>query len=286
MLNPTPDDDTNYTVCAKPHSWWWQLALADTGQSYNSILAVLSLIHNCGLDIKLEASRQVLGTHFDMLGLCHNTLTPARTPRIGLCHNTLTPARTPRFGLCHNTLTPASTHRLGLFHNTLTPASTPRLALCHNTLTLARTHRLGLCHSTMTPARTHRLELCHNTLTPARTHRLELCHSTLTPARTHRLELCHNTLTPARTHRLRLCQYLWRRPCMHGNCVPNAIYLFRTSSPLHSFPATLLFCRHPSVLNTILPNKVRWSALFLLPGRSRLAPTPCFCLSFYLCQFF
>ena len=29
-------------------------------------------------------------------GLCHNTLTPARTPRLGLCHNTLTPARTPR----------------------------------------------------------------------------------------------------------------------------------------------------------------------------------------------
>lgn len=37
-----------------------QVSYVDTGQSYNSILAVLSLIHNCGLDIKLEASRQLM----------------------------------------------------------------------------------------------------------------------------------------------------------------------------------------------------------------------------------
>ncbi|KAK7111968.1 hypothetical protein V1264_011504 [Littorina saxatilis] len=37
-----------------------QVSHVDTGQSYNSVLAVLTLIHNCGLDIKLEASRQLL----------------------------------------------------------------------------------------------------------------------------------------------------------------------------------------------------------------------------------
>ncbi|XP_076450797.1 neurobeachin-like protein 1 [Babylonia areolata] len=37
-----------------------QVSYVDTVQSYNSILAVLSLIHNCGLDIKLEASRQLM----------------------------------------------------------------------------------------------------------------------------------------------------------------------------------------------------------------------------------
>ena len=61
---------------------------------------------------------------------------------------------------------------------------------------------------------------------------------------------------------------------------------FRTSSPLHSFPAAPLFYRHPNVQNTILPNKVLWSALFLLPGSSYLEPTPCFCPPSYLCQLF
>ena len=55
---------------------------------------------------------------------------------------------------------------------------------------------------------------------------------------------------------------------------------------LHSLPAAPLFYRHPSVQNTIVPNKVLWSALFLLPGSSYLEPTPCFCPPFYLCQLF
>ena len=42
-------------------------------------------------------------------------------------------------------------------------------------------------------------------------------------------------------------------------------------------------CGHPIFQNTILPNKVQ---NFLLPGSSYLEPAPCFCLSFYLCQFF
>ncbi|XP_025103761.1 neurobeachin-like protein 1 isoform X2 [Pomacea canaliculata] len=37
-----------------------QVSYGDSPQSYNSILAVLSLIHGSGLDIKLEASRQLL----------------------------------------------------------------------------------------------------------------------------------------------------------------------------------------------------------------------------------
>ena len=45
-----------------------------------------------------------------------------------------------------------------------------------------------------------------------------------------------------------------------------------------------LFCRHLSGQNPILPNKVQWSAL--LPGSSCLEPTPCFCPSFYIYQFF
>ena len=61
---------------------------------------------------------------------------------------------------------------------------------------------------------------------------------------------------------------------------------FKTFSPLHSLPTALLFYRHPGVQNTILPNKVMWSALFLLTGSSYLEPTPCFCLPFYLCQLF
>ena len=34
----------------------------------------------------------------------------------------------------------------------------------------------------------------------------------------------------------------------------------------------------------ILPSKVLWSELFLLPGCSYLEPTPCFCPPFYVCQ--
>ena len=56
--------------------------------------------------------------------------------------------------------------------------------------------------------------------------------------------------------------------------------------PLHSLPAALLFYRHLSVQNTIIPNKVLWSALFLLPGSSYLEPAPCFCPPFYFCRLF
>ena len=49
-----------------------------------------------------------------------------------------------------------------------------------------------------------------------------------------------------------------------------------------SVVADMLFYWHPSVQNTILLNKVLWSALFLLPGSSYLESTPCFCLPFYL----
>ena len=34
---------------------------------------------------------------------------------------------------------------------------------------------------------------------------------------------------------------------------------------------------HSSVQNTIFPNKVQWSVLFLLPGSSYLEPALCFC---------
>ena len=57
---------------------------------------------------------------------------------------------------------------------------------------------------------------------------------------------------------------------MSGSHLP-----FRTSSPLHSFPAAPLFCRHASVQKIILPVV---SALSL----NRLhyvEPTPCFCHS-------
>ena len=88
--------------------------------------------------------------------LCRKILpqAPLWLNRLGLCHNTLTPTRTPRLGLCHSALTPTSTPRLGLCHSALTPTSTPRLGLCHSALTPARTPRLGLCHNSLTPART------------------------------------------------------------------------------------------------------------------------------------
>ena len=47
-----------------------------------------------------------------------------------------------------------------------------------------------------------------------------------------------------------------------------------------------LFCKHRSVQNTILPNKVQWLVPFLIPGSSYLEPAPCFYPSFYFCQFF
>ena len=95
--------------------------------------------------------------------LCHNTMTPARTPRLGLCLSTLAPARTLRLGLCHNTLTPARTLRLGLCHNTLTPVRTPKLGLCHNTTDTSKNTKAWAV-SQLTPVRTPRLGLCH---TPA-----------------------------------------------------------------------------------------------------------------------
>ena len=82
------------------------------------------------------------------------------------------------------------------------------------------------------------------------------------------------------------CIYIQYRPGM-------VVHVFRLSGAWggggdggHSFPAAPLFYRHLSVHNTILLNKIQWSALFLLPGSSYLEPTPCFCPSFCLCQLF
>ena len=73
-------------------------------------------------------------------------------------------------------------------------------------------------------------------------------------------------------------------PCVYS---PSSVshLPFRTSSPLHSFPAAPLFCRHPNVQNIILLNKVQLSVLFLLPGSSYPEPVPCFCPPFYVCRF-
>ena len=99
------------------------------------------------------------------LGMCHNTLTPARSRSFVLCQNLLTPERGSRFGLCHNTLTPARGPCFGLCHNTLTPERITRLGLCHNTLTPEIGSILGLSQHTDT-SKNPRLGLCHNTLTP------------------------------------------------------------------------------------------------------------------------
>ena len=76
-------------------------------------------------------------------------------------------------------------------------------------------------------------------------------------------------------------------------CFALTSFLIRPPSTFHNvFIFTLLtggsdlLHTHPSVQNTILPNKVLWSALFLSPGSSYLEPTRCFRPSFYLCQFF
>ena len=61
---------------------------------------------------------------------------------------------------------------------------------------------------------------------------------------------------------------------------------FRTSSPLHSFPAAPLFCRYPSVQVTMhLSEQIPVVNAFSLP-RFRLSGTNSLFLSFYLCQFF
>ena len=70
----------------------------------------------------------------------------------------------------------------------------------------------------------------------------------------------------------------------HVSSSPHLV--FRTYSPLRSFPAALLFCRHLSDGNTVLPHKVQWSALFLSPGSNYLESPPCFWPSFSLSQFF
>ena len=64
------------------------------------------------------------------------------------------------------------------------------------------------------------------------------------------------------------------------------LYLpLRSSSPLHSFSAAPFFCRHPSVQNTILLDKVKWSALFLLPSANNTEQAPRFYPSRSFCQF-
>ena len=145
-LNLASADQTETVIRCLLRTWNWTVPHENMG-----VIACIHYYFARDLNINIPIFRVL-----PWLGLCHNTLTPARTrtPRLWLCHNTLTPARTPRLGLCHNTLTPARTPRLGLCHNTLTPARTPRLGLCHNTLKPARTPRLGLCHNTLTPART------------------------------------------------------------------------------------------------------------------------------------
>ena len=89
------------------------------------------------------------------LGLCHNALTPARTPRLGLCHNALTPARTPWLGLCHNTLTSARTPRLGLCHNLTHWHQQEHQDLgCHNTDTSKNTNAWAVSQHTDTSKNT------------------------------------------------------------------------------------------------------------------------------------
>ena len=103
------------------------VSIITDGRAHSSgiwVCKYLSLQRSC---LKLQTCVCVCKRMTAWFELCHNTLTPARTPRLGLCHNTVTRARTPRLGLCLSTLTPARTLRLGLCHNTLTPARTPSL---------------------------------------------------------------------------------------------------------------------------------------------------------------
>ena len=48
---------------------------------------------------------------------------------------------------------------------------------------------------------------------------------------------------------------------------------YRARSPLHSFPAAPLFCRHLSIQNTILPQKVQWSCSALSVTKLQLSGT-------------
>ena len=119
--------------------------------------------------------------------LCHNTITPARTPRLGLCLSTLAPARTLRLGLCHNTLTPARTPTLGLLQNidtskkikawnmsqytdTDTSKNTKAWAVSQHTITRKNAKVWTVSQHTDTRKNNNvramsQLGLCHNTLT-------------------------------------------------------------------------------------------------------------------------
>ena len=80
-------------------------------------------------------------------------------------------------------------------------------------------------------------------------------------------------------------------PCL---CFALRSFLNKSPSTFQSFftfaslPGSSALLQTPVFLNTILPNKVQWSAHFLLIiiGSSYLEPNPCFCLLFCLCQFF
>ena len=80
-------------------------------------------------------------------------------------------------------------------------------------------------------------------------------------------------------------------PCL---CFALRSFLNKSPSTFQSFftftflPGSSALLQTPEFLNTTLPNKVQWSALFLLItiGSSYLKPTPCFCPLFCLCRFF
>ena len=67
--------------------------------------------------------------------------------------------------------------------------------------------------------------------------------------------------------------------------LPSTFHNFFNFTP-YPFTAAPLFYRHPSDQNTILPNKILWSALFVLPACNYMEPTPCFCPPFYPPQLF
>ena len=171
-------------------------------------------------------------------------------------------------------------HSLASLH-TLLPACTLSCQPAHS---LASLHTLKpACTLSSQPA--HSLTSLH-TLLPACTLSSQPAHSlaslhTLLPACTLSCQPAHSQ---ASLHTL--------KPACTLSCPSVSCLISR-----QSFPRRLLqvpFCafqneallKQASVQNTILLSKVRWSALFLLQGSSYRKPTPCFCPSFYLCQFF
>ena len=163
-------------------------------------------------------------------GLCHNTLTSARTPRLGLCHNTDISKNTKAWAVSQHTDISENTKALGCVTTHWHQREHQGFGPCHNTLTSARTPKLwavsqhtDINEKTMVGAVSQHTDISENTKAGAVSQHIDIIENTkalgcvtthwhqrehqglgrvttpaLTPARTPRPGLSHSSVTPTR----------------------------------------------------------------------------------------